>query len=100
MLCWRRVEQRVDQLEHLGLGRRIGGRVAGDPVAVGAGGGHKRSGVQVAGGLLVGGAEVEGAELDGGDPIRWRSKERARATLRGDIMVERSPQLCAVRALC
>jgi hypothetical protein len=26
--------------------------------------------------------------------------ERARSTLRGDIMIERRPQACAVRALC
>jgi hypothetical protein len=78
MLCWRRVEQRVDQLEYLGRGGRIGGG-AGEGGAVGAAGGRQGEGVQVAGGLLVGGAEAEGAELDGGNPIGWAGQTAAAA---------------------
>src|SRR5512132_3143275 len=76
MLCWRRVEQRVDQLEYLGRGGRVSGG-AGEPVAVGAAGGRQGEGVQVAGGLLVGRAEAESAELDGGDSIGWGRPDRS-----------------------
>jgi hypothetical protein len=80
MLCWRRVEEGVDQLEYLGLAGRVGDRVVRESGAVGAAGGHQGEDVQVAGGLLVGGAEAAGAELDGGDPVGGAGQTAAAAS--------------------
>jgi hypothetical protein len=40
MLCWRWVEEGVDQLEYLGVAGRVGGRVVREGGAVGAAGGR------------------------------------------------------------